>query len=229
MSSSGWGMMVVRSASPAHDDFARAESERFKHLVLGHDRPPARSAGRGRSKRKIPVELSDGVEREVASRERWSHKQGTPQTLEHASRTQQGALARLHLSGAIDAEQLASAAMIASVAERIAGDVTVRTASLDSRVDTTRMGDGFWEALGAVRLEVAYTRWRAQLRGSAAVVLDMIVEDIGLTIAAKRHRIHNRRARQLLIDALDAWPKYLGEARKEVDPATIAAAHAGIL
>lgn len=57
MSKSGWGMMEVRSASPARDDFARAESERFKHLVLEHDRPPARSAGRGRSKRKIPWSL----------------------------------------------------------------------------------------------------------------------------------------------------------------------------
>lgn len=175
------------------------------------------------------MEFTPSVEREVTLRETWSHKQGTPQTLEHASGTQQGALARLHLSGAIDAEQLASAAMIAGVAERIAHDVTVRTASFDSRVETNRMGDGFWEALGAVRPEVAYTRWRSQLRGSGAIVLDMIVENIGLTIAAKRHRIHNRRARHLLIDAPDAWPKYLGEARKEVDAATLVAAHAGIL
>ncbi|HLL05480.1 MAG TPA: hypothetical protein VK539_33230 [Myxococcaceae bacterium] len=53
----------------------------------------------------------------------------------------------------------------------------------------------------------ADTRWREQLRGSAAVVLDMIVGDIGLTIAAKRYRIHNRRARQQLLEALDAWPR----------------------
>lgn len=117
----------------------------------------------------------------------------------------------------------------AQLAERIARDVTVRTAGLESRVDTTRMGDGFWEALGAVWAEVAYTRWRGQLRGSAAVVLDMIVEDIGLTIAAQRHRIHNRKARQLLIEALDAWPRIFGQVRKEIDPASVAAAHAGLI
>ena len=45
----------------------------------------------------------------MALRERWSHKQGTPETLEQASRTQQGALARLYRTGALDANQLAAA------------------------------------------------------------------------------------------------------------------------
>lgn len=202
--------------------FARAERERIQHLVLERDRPAPRSVGRGRSKRKVPIVLSAGVERQVALRERWSHKAGTPQTLEHASRKQQGALARLHLSGAIDADQLAAAAAIAMVAERIGCDVTCRTASLESRVDATRIGDGsFFEALGRVRLEVAYTRWRGQLGTGAAAVLDMIVGDIGLTIAAKRYRMHNRRARKLLIDALDLWPQAMANARRDVSQADL--------
>lgn len=160
--------------------------------------------------------------------ERWNHKnEGTPETHERASRCNQGALARLYQSGAIDAEQLAAAVEIALVAERIAGDVAVRTASLETRVDVTRIGDGgFYERLGQVRREMAYTRWRAQLP-CAAPVLDMIAgEAIGFTVAARRYRMHNRKAKQLLIDALDLWPQILGAVCKATDERELAAAHA---
>lgn len=160
--------------------------------------------------------------------ERWDHKnEGTPETHEFASRHNQGALARLYQSGAIDSEQLFAAVEIAIVAERIAAGVTVRTASLETRVDVTRIGDGgFFEKLGQVRREVAYTRWRALLPMPAAV-LDMLVgEAVGFTIAAARYRIHNRKAKRLLIDALDLWPEVLGAVCKEIDTAELDAAHA---
>lgn len=160
--------------------------------------------------------------------QRWKHKNdGTPETHEHASHRDQGALALLYKTGAIDAEQLASAVEIALVAERIASDVTVKTASLETRVDVFHCGEGgFFEALGQVRREVAYSRWRAQLR-SPAPVLDMLVGDsVGYTIVARRYRMHNRRAKQLLIDALDLWPEILGRVFKEIDERDLAAAHA---
>ncbi|MFN3387459.1 MAG: hypothetical protein ACK40O_00895 [Allosphingosinicella sp.] len=167
---------------------------------------------------------------------RWDHKNnGTRETHEHASRRNQGAIAQLYQNGTIDGEQLAAAVEIAAVAERIGADVAVRTASLETRVDRTRMGDGtFYERLGQVRREMAYTRWRAQVRGPIAAVLEMIVGDhvsgpIGFTIVARRYRMGNRRAKRLLIDALDLWPRILGGVCKEVDDATLAAAHAGIL
>jgi hypothetical protein len=160
--------------------------------------------------------------------ERWKHKnEGTPETHEHASRRNQGALVRLYQSGAIDAEQLASAVEIALVAERIGRDVAVRTASLETRVDVTRIGDGgFFERLGQVRREYAYTEWRQGLPHAAAV-LDMIVgEPVGFTIVAQRYRMHHRRARRLLIEALDQWPGLLGAACKAIDEKSLAAAHA---
>jgi len=160
--------------------------------------------------------------------QRWKHKnEGTPETHEQASRRNQGALVRLYQTGAIDAEQLAAAVEIAQVAERIAADVTVRTASLETRVDVTRIGDGgFYEKLGQVRREAAYTRWRAQLR-MPAPVLDMLVgEPVGFTVVASRYRIHNRKAKQLLIDALDLWPHVLGAVCKEIDEKELAAFHA---
>jgi hypothetical protein len=160
--------------------------------------------------------------------QRWKHKNdGTPETHEHASHCNQGALARLYKNGTIDSEQLASAVEIALVAERIARDVSIRTASLETRVDVTRIGDGgFFEALGQVRREVAYSWWRARLR-QPAPVLDMLVcEPAGYTVVAKRYRMGNERALTLLIDALDLWPEALSLAFKQVDEKDLAIAHA---
>ncbi len=162
--------------------------------------------------------------------DRWSHKnQGTPETHEHASQRNQGALARLYQSGAIDAEQLAAAVDIATVAERISADVTVRTASLEARVDVTRMGDGsFYERLGQVRREAAYTRWRGLLPQRGPVLEMLTGDQVGFTIVARRYRMHNRRAKQLLIDALDLWAGVLGTVCKEIDDQALDAAHARI-
>lgn len=169
--------------------------------------------------------------------ERWKHKnEGTPETHEHASRRNQGALVRLYKDGSIDAEQLAAAVEIATVAERIGGDVAVKTASLETRIDVTRCGDGgFFERLGQVRREVAYTRWRAEVplrpgSGRAvpiAAILEMIVgEPVGFTVVARRYRMHNRRAKRLLLDALDLWPRILGGVCREIDEKELSAAHA---
>jgi len=158
----------------------------------------------------------------------WKHKnEGTPETHEHASRRNQGALVRLYQNGTIDSEQLASAVEIAQVVERIGRDVAVKTASLETRIDVTRIGDGgFFERLGQVRREYAYTQWR-QLLPLPAAVLDMVAgEPVGFTIVARRYRMHNRKAKQLLLDALDLWPEILGDAFKAIDERDLAAAHA---
>jgi hypothetical protein len=165
--------------------------------------------------------------------DRWKHKnEGTPETHEHAvhatplvpgtfgSRAS-GAIARLYKSGALTAEQLGAAVEIAQVAERISADVSVRTASLETRVDVTRYPDiGFHERLSQVRREMAYGEWRRLLRHPAPV-LDMLIGDaVGFTVVARRYRIHNRRAKQLLLDALDLWPEILSRICKEVDRKT---------
>lgn len=222
-----------RGSSGAVQDARPTETQRIAHLVLGAPRPKGITVGRGRSKRQIPVVLAPGIEEQVELRERWSHKQGTPQTHEHFAAKRDGAIARLHASRAITDEQLQSAAQIAAIAERIRADVIVKTANLEGRVDTARHGDGFFEQLKLVRREIAYSRWRTLVQRSrpkaAAIVLDMLIGDDGLTIVARRHGMHHRRARQLLVDALDIWPAILLAACGEVDEATLAAAQAGIL
>lgn len=159
----------------------------------------------------------------------WGHKaNGTPETHAQASRTRQGAMARLYQSGTIDAGQLASAAEIAGVVERLTAGVRLRTISLETRIDTSPRHDGaFFEALGQVRREVAYRRW-CGLVDAPAAVLAMIAGDCGMTQAARIYRTGKPRLRALLISALDLWPELLGEACKEIDAADLLAMHAGL-
>lgn len=168
-------------------------------------------------------------------RKDFSHKvNATPETAYHASRVMQGALARLYQAGDISIEQLAASQDIATVHARIAGDVRIGTLSFETRVDQSNGGEGaFVERLGAVRREVAYSNWRAQLQqrseNGAAPVLELIVEDLGISVVARRWRMRNSKAKALLINALDLWQDMVERACGEVDEATLLAAQAGIL
>ncbi|MFB9049472.1 hypothetical protein ACFFV8_12235 [Sphingobium indicum] len=182
-------------------------------------RHPQRAAEE-RAFRKERAELLDG----------FSHKRnGTPETHYHAGQMQQGAIMRLYVSGCLSIEDVAAAAQIRAVAERIARDVTVRTASLETRVDTSRHGDAFFESLGAVWNEMTYSRWRSRIGANAALVMDIVVRDSGLARAAATHQAHPRRVRRLLREALEEWTWIHAMVRREVSSADLVAAHAGIL
>ncbi|KPF77030.1 hypothetical protein IP68_02280 [Blastomonas sp. AAP25] len=161
---------------------------------------------------------------------RWDHKRhGTAQTHEHASRQLQGSLHMLYVRGVIDQFELADADVIAGIAAKIGAELTIRTVSLETRVDASpRAGGAFYEALGWVRAEMAYGRWRAALP-QAQPVLAMIVGDMGISAAAARHNISPRRARRMLLEALDMWPNFYADAVKRVDAGDLAAMHAGLL
>ncbi|MBG6116771.1 hypothetical protein IWY39_000575 [Sphingobium sp. JAI105] len=163
--------------------------------------------------------------------ERWHHKNaGTPETHEAHRRQRPGAIVRLHASGYLDDDELAYAEQIAAIAYRIMADVTVRTASLETRIDGSRHGDAFFEALGAVWNEMAYSRWRTAIGpANAKLVLDIIVRDVGVARAAVLHGVHVRRARRMLTDALALWAQTHRTVRDEVTPADLAAAHVGLI
>lgn len=219
------------------------ERERVNHLVLGVDRPieKQRVKRKGRVKTvKLPATLSPGVDEAVALRERWSHKQGTPETHQRHAEAESfedkhpcraGSLARLHQSGVINDDQLAWSQEIAAVAATIGADVNIGIGSYEPRIDKgERQIDVVAEGVGRVRREMAYTRWRKMLPTPKRAVLDMIVGDaIGFTVAARRYRVHNRKAKSWLLDALDRWPECLDWAFKQVDAAELAAAQAGLL
>lgn len=177
------------------------------------------------------------IENELARRRliaaaRWSHKnEGTAETHDHASRTHQGALARLHLAGQISIDELAWAVEIAMVAESIERDVAVRVISYEPRIDCSASAkNSMVEGIARVRREVAYTYWRERIPQPKRAILDMIVgEPKAFSAVAREYRMGKGRARQLLIDAINLWPGAMDRAEKDVDDATLAAAYAGLI
>lgn len=166
----------------------------------------------------------------------YGHKvHGTTETHAKAARQQQGAIARLYAGGHLTIDQLGAAAELLAAAEAIGAGVAVRTVSLETRVDTSRNpGRQFHEALGAVRREVTFGRWRNLVRErlgpvALALTLAVVVEDLALRPAAQRARMRDARARGLLGRALDLWTAIHRTVVREIDPASLAAAQAGLI
>jgi hypothetical protein len=208
---------------PKRDRRSQAQRRLDARAEAGKEAWARRHPAAAASERRLRKERADLVAR-------WKHKNdGTPETHQHAARRNDGALARLYETGAIDAEQLAAAEEINLVAERIAAGVTIKTASLETRVDVTRMGDGgFYERLSQVRHEMAYTRWRHALPAPAPVLAMLTGEHLPLTIAARSFGMGHKRLKRLLIGALDLWPRMLRDAVREVDQGDLDRAHARI-
>lgn len=198
------------------------ERQRVSHLVFGRPRPPAilprKPEGMSRLEWKVEKQrlrdagcaLADGVEEHVQLRERWSHKaKATPETLEHAavSAGRAGVLLRLVRTGAIDAHQLAAAERIAEAFAAITAEVTVRTAKWGDR--NPGGGPNAAEAvpIAAVIQQRTYQRWREETGVHAPMVLAIVVDDMAVTTAARRWRLSDRKARGILIAALDRWQR----------------------
>ena len=168
----------------------------------------------------------------LAERDReWAFKRhATSATMAEANRP--GRLARLCSDGVISPDQLEAARQIDDAYEAAVRDVTPRTASFETRIDAGQRGDGtFFEALGAVRREQAYDDWRAAMakRAPIGAVLAMIVaEPRGYSVVAKQFRMSARRAKAVLIEALDLWPRCHADARRRISAAHLVAFQAGL-
>lgn len=195
------------------------ERQRVAHLVLGQPRPspPALKKPKGMAKGVWKIErrrlldagaqLAAGIEEQVALREDWRGIEGTPQTLQHAQaqNSRPGALARLVATGAIDTHQLAAAEEIELAYSRTVADVAVRTANYSRGLSGGRRKDAAGEGIAAAYLDLAYTQWRAAVGPHAAMLLSIIVDDVPVTAVARRYRMSARRARTILVLALDRW------------------------
>ncbi|UZW54044.1 hypothetical protein NUH86_10905 [Sphingobium sp. JS3065] len=229
--------VTALNARLARMDAARKrERQRIDHLVLGLPRPIERvteGKRKGRSKPKLierPVRLEPGIEEAVQVRESWNHKAyGTPETWDRSTRTHDGSLVQLHRNGTIDKDQLEWAAQIANVYRSLEADVAVKVASLEARVDQSRRTGGMAaESVYRVRMHLAYGYWRDMLPLPRQMVLDMIVGDtIGYSVAAHRYRVHKRKAKRFLLDALNRWPMCVAHAFSMVDRHTVDALNAG--
>ena len=216
------------------DAARKRERERFETRVLGNPAPlpsmPSKPKGMPtRVWRKELARLTAAALSEQSLAAKWSHKQGTPETLERASNTHDGALVQLHANGTIDADQLEWAAQIANVYRSIEADVAVKVASFEARIDQSTRGGAVGERIHRVRMHHAYGIWRSMLPAPKSLVLDMIVGDaIGYSVAASRHRVHKRKAKRLLLEAIGRWPMSVAAAFSAIDEGMVDAMNAAM-
>lgn len=213
----------------------KREEQRFKHLVLGQPRdkvdpatikrPEGMSRGEWKVERRRRLEegarLEPGIEEAVQQRERWSHRQGCPETLDAAG-THDDCFEQLERNGTITKEQKEWATQISNVHRSIEADVAVKGASLEARVDGSSRPPAIAERIHRVRMHKAYDYWRKLVPAPKGLVFDMIVGDqIGYTVAAKRYRVHNRKAKRLMLEAIERWPACVAAAFSVVNQADV--------
>lgn len=128
------------------------------------------------------------------------------------------ALAVMHERGAITPAQFFAAEQIAMTAEAIERAVSVKGASLEARVDQSGSArDHSIERLAMVRREQTYTRWRLALPTPKRMVIDMVLSPRSLVATARVYRMPWRKARVLLVDALDRWIDIERRVAHEID------------
>lgn len=211
-------------AAPARCEDPRIAQRAAKAEADWAARHPARARDERRLQRLNQAATAD-----------FGHKRhGTAETHAKAAWQSQGAVTRLYAGGHLSLAQLGAALELQAAAEAIGAGQTIRTMSMETRVDTSRHGDGrFWEALGAVRREVTFSRWREQVvaaLGSTAMrlTLAIVADDLALRPAAQRFRMRDAKARELLRAGLDLWTRIHRTVAKEIDAASLAAAQAGL-
>jgi hypothetical protein len=190
--------------------------------LAAHSAWCARHPDRAAEERELRLQL-------IEQQDRFGHKvNGTVETHAKASVARQGALDRLHRSGAITIHQLGAAMEIGAAHERILRDVKVSSGWGFDRVDMSRDPEStFFEALGAVRSDQAYSQWRCQV-ANPGPVLAIIADDLGVDSVARQYRMDRRTLLKRLTAALDLWTRLRREACREIDAATLAAAQAAI-
>jgi len=164
--------------------------------------------------------------RREALAEKWRPWEGTPETNERIAQVpehrRQSPLARMARLGKITADELADANEIASIVEMIERGVSVRSASLEARVDFAGSGrDALVESLGRIRMEIAYTAWRKAIPDPKRMIIDMLTGNVGYVDLARIHGMHWRTARKKLMTAIRIWPRFKYEARQSVDAETV--------
>lgn len=153
---------------------------------------------------------------------------GTPETRARASRVRQGAMARLYHSGAISVRQLGASLEIAAAYDRVIASAGVSTSWAIERVDMSPDPTRAFEHLGGVWAEYAYSKWRQALPRPGPI-LAIIVEDCGISAAARRFSMDRRTAGSLLRSALDLWAEMHSDARRTITSEKLAAAHEALL
>lgn len=178
-----------------------------------------------RRQAKIDEQLARRIEADTLN-SKWSHKQGTPETLERINRVprrqRQSPLVRMYHAGKISIDELAAAEQIVSVIEMIQRAVSPKTSNLEARVDCSGAAkDVLVEGLNRIRMETAYRLWRDQLPEPRQMILEMIQTNQPYTEQARKFRVNWRTARKRLITSLQNWIFIFEETQKSVSAADV--------
>lgn len=127
--------------------------------------------------------------------------------------------------GTITKDQFQAALEIEMAVAMIEGDVSVRGASLESRVDCTGSAGGLLvERMWQARLQMTYSRWRVRLPMPRRMVIDMLVQAQPMVATARSYRTGWRSAFKRLDRALDDWIVQREKVNKEIDERDLAGA-----
>jgi hypothetical protein len=142
-------------------------------------------------------------------------------------RRQQSSLAALRDNNQLTNDQLCAAVQIAAVVESIRRNVSVRSSSIEARVDCAGSAhNALIEQVRQVQLERTFRLWHTRLWHLARPMLaEMIVSDQQLKETARRHRFGWPRALRLLQESLDRWNEIMQRVTKEIDDRDVQAAH----
>lgn len=128
--------------------------------------------------------------------------------------------------GGITDEQFMAAEEVEMAHRITTGDVSIRSGSLESRVDNSGASrDVLFERLAMVRIERMYSRWRIVIPVPRQMILDMILGRGGMSMIARRYGMRYYRARNLLQRALDSWIDIREDVVRTVDERDLEAAH----
>ena len=162
-------------------------------------------------------------------REFVTHAETATKAMTHQRRKTRSSLQYMHGQGSLTDEQFYSAQEIARVAEMIERNVSIGCASLEARVDCSGSAkDALYESLWAVRLEAAYSRWRAGLRLPRRLVLDMVTKDGGFAAIASGHGMGYLKAVKVLKLELDRWPAIRKQHHKAISAEDLESMHEGL-
>ena len=160
-------------------------------------------------------------------REFVTHAETATKAMAHKRRQSRSALEYMRGRGSLTDEQFYSAQQIAQLAEQIERTVAVSCASLEARVDCSGSArNAVNESLYRVRAEGAYTEWRAGLPLPRRMFIDMVTQDAGLSAIAAEHGMGWPKAKEMLLDALDAWPEIFAKYVKAIEQEDLDRQHA---
>lgn len=173
-------------------------------------------------------QVADQQHDELQKRHRFDP--GTPET--HAriesvpSRRLQSPLNRMLTAGKISRDQLAAAERIAFVIELIQRSTSVRSASLEARIDYSGSArDVLVEGLNTIRAEAAYSAWRQRIPVPKAMIIDMVTSNTSYVAVARKYGLHYRTARKRLLKALDLWQDLEASMRDRITAEDAQAVH----